>query len=134
MGDVFNRLLQNYPYIFALALFGIGTFTVLTHSNLLKKVIGINIMEGSTYLFFIAAGNIRGGVAPIKDMTHTGDIVYVNPLPQALMLTGIVVSVSVTALSLALIMKLYKFYGTVDSREILRIRNEVRASGNSNKG
>ncbi len=133
MGDLLQRILQNYPYIFALALFGIGTFTVLTHSNLLKKVIGINIMEGSTYLFFIAAGNIRGGVAPIKDMVSQGDVVYVNPLPQALMLTGIVVSVSVTALSLALIMRLYKLYGTIDAKEIHRIRKEVRANGNSNQ-
>lgn len=131
MGDFFSQVFRNYPYIFAVALFGIGTYTVLTHSNLLKKVIGINIMEGSTYLFFIAAGNIRGGVAPILDMNQEG-LVYVNPLPQALMLTGIVVSVSVTALSLALIMKLYKFYGTIDAREILRIRNEVKADGRSN--
>lgn len=133
MGDFLGRVLHNYPYIFAVALFGIGTFTVLTHSNLLKKVIGINIMEGSTYLFFIAAGNIRGGVAPIQDMSGA-DLIYVNPLPQALMLTGIVVSVSVTALSLALIMKLYKFYGTIDSREILRIRNEVKANDQRNHG
>lgn len=131
MGEFLQRLLQNYPYVFAAILFGIGTFTVLTHTNLLKKVIGINIMEGSTYLFFVAAGNIRGGVAPIKEMGEQG-LVYVNPLPQALMLTGIVVSVSVTALSLALIMRLYKLYGTVDSREINRIRNEVRANGGGN--
>lgn len=133
MGDFLSRVLQNYPYIFAIALFGIGIFTVLTHSNLLKKVIGINIMEGSTYLFFIAAGYIKGGVAPIRDMSQEG-LVYVNPLPQALMLTGIVVSVSVTALSLALIMKLYKYYGTVDAKEILRMRNEVKAHGRSNQG
>jgi len=88
-------------------------------------------MEGSIYVFFIAAGNIRGGVAPILDMGEPG-LVYVNPLPQALMLTGIVVSVSVTAFSLALIMKLYRFYGTVDAREIMRIRSEVRASAGGN--
>lgn len=131
MGEFWSRVLHNYPYVFALALFGIGIYTVLTHSNLFKKVIGINIMEGSTYLLFIAAGNIKGGVAPIRDMSQT-DLVYVNPLPQALMLTGIVVSVSVTALSLALIARLYKFYGTVDAREIMRIRNEVRADGRRN--
>ena len=131
MGEFWSRVLHNYPYVFALALFGIGIYTVLTHSNLFKKVIGINIMEGSTYLLFIAAGNIKGGVAPIRDMSQT-DLVYVNPLPQALMLTGIVVSVSVTALSLALIARLYKFYGSVDAREIMRIRNEVRADGRRN--
>lgn len=127
MGDLWSRILQNYPYVFALALFAIGIYTILTHSNLFKKVIGINIMEGSTYILFIAAGNVRGGVAPILDMGDPG-LVYVHPLPQALMLTGIVVSVSVTALSLALITKLYRFYGTVDAKEIMKIRSEVRAN------
>ncbi|NLL42590.1 MAG: cation:proton antiporter subunit C [Firmicutes bacterium] len=131
MGEIGSRIIQNYPYVFALALFIIGIYTILTNSNLFKKVIGINIMEGSIYVFFIAAGNIRGGVAPILDMGEPG-LVYVNPLPQALMLTGIVVSVSVTAFSLALIMKLYRFYGTVDAREIMRIRSEVRASAGGN--
>ncbi len=127
MGDFFSRILHNYPYVFALALFAIGIYTILTHSNLFKKVIGINIMEGSAYILFIAAGNVKGGVAPILDMSDPS-LVYVHPLPQALMLTGIVVSVSVTALSLALIMKLYRFYGTVDSNEIARIRREVRTN------
>lgn len=127
MGELWSRILQNYPYVFALALFAIGIYTILTHSNLFKKVIGINIMEGSTYILFIAAGNVRGGVAPILDMGDPA-LVYVHPLPQALMLTGIVVSVSVTALSLALIMKLYRFYGTVDAKEIMKIRSEVRAN------
>lgn len=131
MGEIGSRIIQNYPYVFALSLFIIGIYTILTNSNLFKKVIGINIMEGSIYVFFIAAGNIRGGVAPILDMGEPG-LVYVNPLPQALMLTGIVVSVSVTAFSLALIMKLYRFYGTVDAREIMRIRSEVRASAGGN--
>lgn len=131
MGEIGSRIIQNYPYVFALALFIIGIYTILTNSNLFKKAIGINIMEGSIYVFFIAAGNIRGGVAPILDMGEPG-LVYVNPLPQALMLTGIVVSVSVTAFSLALIMKLYRFYGTVDAREIMRIRSEVRASAGGN--
>jgi multicomponent Na+:H+ antiporter subunit C len=127
MGELWSRIVQNYPYVFALALFAIGIYTILTSSNLFKKVIGINIMEGSTYILFIAAGNIRGGVAPILDASDPG-LVYVHPLPQALMLTGIVVSVSVTALSLALITKLYRFYGTVDAKEIMRIKSEVRAN------
>ena len=131
MDGLFGRILQNYPYVFALALFAIGIYTILTNSNLFKKVIGINIMEGSTYVLFIGAGNVRGGVAPILDISDSS-LVYVHPLPQALMLTGIVVSVSVTALSLALIMKLYRFYGTVDAREIMRIRSEVRNNASRN--
>ncbi|NLL47721.1 MAG: cation:proton antiporter subunit C [Firmicutes bacterium] len=128
MGEFGSRIVQNYPYVFALALFAIGVYTILTHSNLFKKVIGINIMEGSIYVLFIAAGNVKGGVAPVLDLGNP-DLVYVHPLPQALMLTGIVVSVSVTALSLALITKLYRSYGTVDAREIARLTRERKEVG-----
>lgn len=124
------KLVHNYPFVASLLLFGIGCFTVLTHSNLLKKVIGINIMESSIFLLFIAAGNIRGGAVPILDTTGE-QLQYINPLPSALILTGIVVSVSVTAFALALIMKLNRIYGTIDSREIFRLRNEAKTSDQS---
>lgn len=131
MDSIGVKLVQNYPYVASLILFGIGCFTVLTHSNLLKKVIGINIMESSIFLIFIAAGNIRGGAVPITSSTGE-DLMYINPLPSALILTGIVVSVSVTAFALALIMKLYRIYGTIDAREIFRLRNEAKIHAQSN--
>lgn len=115
MNGWIDKLIVNYPYVFALVLFVIGVFTVLTRDNLFKKLIGINIMESSIFIVFVAAGNIRGGAVPILDESLV-DGVYVNPLPSALMLTGIVVSVSVTAFALALIVRLYKVYGTVSAR------------------
>ncbi|HHU92918.1 MAG TPA: cation:proton antiporter subunit C [Halanaerobiaceae bacterium] len=102
-----------------------GAFTVLTRSNLFKKLIGINIMEGGIFLFFVAAGNIKGGAVPILVENNPG-MTYINPLTSALMLTGIVVSVSVTAFALALIIRLYKIYGTVDARRIAEMRKEVK--------
>jgi len=87
-------------------------------------------MESSIFLLFIAAGNIRGGAVPILDTTGE-QLQYINPLPSALILTGIVVSVSVTAFALALIMKLNRIYGTIDSREIFRLRNEAKTSDQS---
>ncbi|MGI6131836.1 MAG: sodium:proton antiporter [Bacillota bacterium] len=112
-----DRLIANYPYFAAVILFAIGTLTVLTRSNLLKKLIGINIMESAIFLMFIAAGNIRGGAVPILDEANSA-AQYINPVPSALMLTGIVVSVSVTAFALALIVRLYQSYGTTDARRI----------------
>ena len=73
---------------------------------------------------FIAGGNIRGGAVPILDETNPKPL-YINPLLSALMLTGIVVSVSVTAFALALIVRLYQSYGTTDARRIAEMRNEV---------
>jgi multicomponent Na+:H+ antiporter subunit C len=120
-----EKLLINYPFFFAIILFVMGAFTVLTRSNLFKKLIGINIMEGGIFLFFVAAGNIKGGAVPILVENNPG-MTYINPLTSALMLTGIVVSVSVTAFALALIIRLYKIYGTVDARRIAEMRKEVK--------
>ncbi|NLJ84941.1 MAG: cation:proton antiporter subunit C [Firmicutes bacterium] len=108
----------------SVVLFIIGASTVLTRSNLFKKLIGINIMESAIFLMFIAAGNTRGGAVPILDQANPGAS-YINPIPSALMLTGIVVSVSVTAFALALIVRLYDSYGTTNARRIAEMRNGV---------
>lgn len=131
MKILFGKLLVNYPYFFAVILFGIGVLTVLTKDNLFKKLLGINIVESSIFIVFIAAGNIRGGAVPILDNAKV-DSVYINPLPSALMLTGIVVSVSVTAFALALILRLYRTYGTTSAKEIAQLRDEVTEVDKSN--
>ncbi len=124
MRILLEKLMINYPYFVAVILFTIGALTVLTRSNLFKKLIGINIMESAIFLMFIAGGNIRGGAVPILDEANPKPL-YINPVPSALMLTGIVVSVSVTAFALALIVRLYQSYGTTDARRIAEMRNEV---------
>lgn len=124
MKTLLDKLIINYPYFAAVILFLIGAFTVLTRSNLFKKLIGINIMESAIFLMFIAAGNIRGGTVPILRQSNP-EALYINPVPSALMLTGIVVSVSVTAFALALIIRSYQSYGTTDARRIAEMKREV---------
>ncbi len=114
-----DSFVDNINYIGAFILFVIGLYTVLTHSNLLKRIIGVNIMETSIFLFFVSIGYIKGAQAPIIDLT-LGDIVYVNPLPSAMILTGIVVAVSITAYALSLIIRIHEAYGSIDLNEILR--------------
>ncbi|MBS3897998.1 MAG: cation:proton antiporter subunit C [Dethiobacter sp.] len=118
--EIVLRLHANSYYFFAILLFIIGFHTMLTHNNLIKKVIGMNIMDMAIFLFFVAIGYVRGGRSPILEpgVNHA----FINPLPSALILTGIVVAVSVTAYALSLIIKLYKHYGTIDAEEIMRIR------------
>ncbi len=125
MKELLEKVVINYPYLAAGILFAIGVLTVLTRSNVFKKLIGINIMESCVFLLFVSAGNIKGGNVPILD-TANPKPVYVNPLPSALMLTGIVVSVSVTAFALALIIRLYNSYGTTDLRRIGEMDYEVK--------
>ena len=121
MIDTAMRLYENMYFFVAIILFIIGFHTMLTHSNMIKKVIGMNVMDTAIFLFFVSTGYVSGGVAPIIEPGV--DQVYINPLPTALILTGIVVAVSVTAFALSLIVKLYEHYGTLDAEEIMRIRS-----------
>ncbi|WP_459167810.1 cation:proton antiporter subunit C [Natronospora cellulosivora (SeqCode)] len=115
-------LVSNFYYVAAIIFFLTGLYIMLTHPNLIKKVIGMNIIDSSIFLFFVTVGYVDGGKSPIVDPALT-DASYVNPLPSGLMLTGIVVSVSITAFALALIMRVHSYYGTLNIEEIVEIRS-----------
>lgn len=108
----------NYYEITAMILFGIGFTTMLLHKNLIRKIIGINIMDTSVFLYLAAKGYVFGRNAPILIEGMPGAENYINPIPSGLVLTGIVVGVSVTAFALALCIKLYKNYGTLDTDKL----------------
>jgi multicomponent Na+:H+ antiporter subunit C len=113
-----GNLLANYGEAVAMLLFGIGFSNLLLQKNLIKKIIGLNIMDTATYLFLAEKGYIEGRIAPIV-VDGVRDVeAYVNPVPSGLVLTGIVVSVSVSALMLSLTIRLYKRYHTLDMDEI----------------
>lgn len=111
-------LFTNYYETVAEILFGIGLTTLLLHKNMIKKIMGFNIMDTAIYLFLTAKGYIVGRLAPIVVNNDLSVETYVNPIPSGLVLTGIVVSVSVTALMLAITVRLYRRYGTLDIDEI----------------
>ncbi len=113
------NLFANVEEAAAVILFGIGFTTLLLHKNMIKKIIGLNIMDTAVYLFLAVMGYIDGRAAPIVENGITDVDVYINPIPSGLVLTGIVVSVSVTALMLALTVRLYRSYRTLDLDEIL---------------
>ena len=100
--------------IVAVLLFGIGFTTLLLQRNLIKKIIGLNIMDTAVYLFLTSVGYINGRTAPILKDGITSAANYINPIPSGLVLTGIVVSVSVTALMLSVTIRLYRRYHTLD--------------------
>lgn len=117
-----ERILTHYYDVAAMILFGVGFMTLLLNNNLIKKIIGMNIMDTSIFLFFITKGYIHGNRAPIYEaMTDLGDK-FINPLPSALMLTGIVVAVSTTAFALALTIRIYEAYGTIELDEVVHYR------------
>ena len=112
------NLAGSYIEATSFILFGIGLTTLMLHKNLIKKLIGFNIMETSIFLFLTAQGYITGRRAPIIVDGITDYEYYINPLPSALVLTGIVVAVSITAFMLVLCLKVYEHYGTLDMDKI----------------
>ncbi|MDD7382302.1 MAG: sodium:proton antiporter [Bacilli bacterium] len=116
---MFEMITSHYVEVVAILLFGIGLSLLIFHVNLIKKIMGLNIMDTGVYLFLASMGYINGGNAPIYGGEEVIDASnYVNPIPAGLVLTGIVVSVSVTAISLALTIRLYNEYHTLNLDEI----------------
>jgi len=113
------------PINISLIVFMIGLYGVTNKNNLIKKIMGLTIMNGSIVLFFISIGFREAGLAPILEKeTIDGipTIILVDPLPQALMLTAIVIGISVTALALALVVKIYAKYKTLDIQQLSKER------------
>jgi len=115
------QLLVNYEETAAIILFCIGFSTMMLHKNLIKKIIGMDMMDAAVFLFLASQGYIEGRVAPIVVNGVQSVEAYINPIPAGLVLTGIVVSVSVTALMLALAVRLYYRYHTLNLDEIIAL-------------
>lgn len=119
--------LDNYLEIGAMILFAIGFTMLLFSRNLLKKIIGLNVMDTGIYLFLAALGYISGGKAPIVTPEESVEMEhFINPIPSGLVLTGIVVSVSVTAIMLSLCILLYERYHTLNLDEIYMLDKNER--------
>ena len=120
-----TNLFLNLSEAVSMILFGIGFANLMFQKNLIKKIIGFNIMDTAIYLFLAGKGYISGRLAPIIVDGIQDTSAYINPIPSGLVLTGIVVSVSVSALMLSLTVRLYKRYHTLDLDEIsLHLRKE----------
>ena len=115
--------LNNIAYI---VLMMIGFYAMIGKTNLIKKLIGMNIFQWSIIMFIISQAAKRGAVVPIVSEHHTLEkelsieaAQYVNPLPHVLMLTAIVVGVATTGVALALLLQIYKRYGTLEENDLL---------------
>jgi multicomponent Na+:H+ antiporter subunit C len=113
----------NYNYWIAMVLMMVGLYVVMSHANLVKKLLGLNVFQVAVFMLFISLGKVEGGTAPIIDAAFQ---TYSHPLPHVLILTAIVVGVASTALGLALAVRVYEAYGTVDEDDALRRDEEER--------
>lgn len=121
MINAFELFVANIHFLGAVIIFVVGLYMVIAHPNLMKRIIGINVMSSAVFYFFVAIGNISGGEVPIVNPEALTPASFINPLPSALILTGIVISVSITVYALALVIKIYQAYGTLNQDEIVEL-------------
>jgi multicomponent Na+:H+ antiporter subunit C len=113
-----STLAGHYSYWIAILLLVAGLTMLIARRNLLKKLIGLAILQTSVYLVYIAPGKLIGATAPIIAPGYT---LYSNPLPHVLILTAIVVGVATLALGLALVVRIREAYGSIEEDEILAL-------------
>ena len=116
-----TSFLGRYNYWVVIVLMMTGFYIVIARDNMLKKLIGLNIFQTSVFLLYISMGKVQGGTAPIIE---EGFEVYANPLPSVLILTAIVVGIATTSVGLALVVRIYDAYGTVEADDVDQ-RDEV---------
>ncbi|MBC7331759.1 MAG: cation:proton antiporter subunit C [Synergistetes bacterium] len=109
------------PFVVVGIMLTLGLYAILFNKNLIKIAIGVTIVEAAVNLFLITLGYVKGAVAPIYTMAPLGRKM-VLPTPQALTLTAIVIGLATTAMLLSLIVMAYKHYGTLDIRELRKLR------------
>ncbi len=125
--DVMDFIISKYNYWMYIIIMMIGFYAMIAKTNLVKKVLGMNIFQTAIILFFVSIASKRGATIPIiqhghgeaADIIHTAQ--YMNPLPHVLMLTAIVVMVSTFGVAIALLILIYRRYNTLEEDEILEI-------------
>lgn len=118
-----TEILEKYNYWTFIIIMLIGFYGMIAKDNLIKKVIGLSIFQTAIFLFYVSLADVIGGTEPIVIEGYKG--LYVNPLPHVLILTAIVVSVATLAVALALVIRIYEEYGTIEEDEILTKEREA---------
>lgn len=122
MSEFWQFFATHYKYVIYAVLMMIGLFAVMAKSNLVKKIIGLSILQTAVFLFYISIGDVDEATVPVYwDEAGPARVRYENPLPHVLMLTAIVVGVSITAVALALVVRIKNAYGTISEPEVLAI-------------
>jgi len=132
MSDLISTIVANYNYWIYITLMMIGLYGMITKNNLVKKIVGMNIFQTAIILFFVSIGAKQGATIPIIEhgsahgpASHMVKAVeYINPLPHVLMLTAIVVMVSTFGVSLAILIRIYNKYNTLEEDEILQFKEK----------
>ena len=118
--DVLNNFLATKGiYSLVLILLFLGMYGMIVSNNYMKKMMAMNVMQVAVIFFFLCFAQKEGGMIPILNGITTNPDLYINPLPHALMLTAIVVSLGTTGVAIALLMRIKETFGSVEEDEIL---------------
>lgn len=120
--SVLETVQSHYNYLITIVLMVSGLFIVIASGNMIKKLVGLMLFQTSVYLLYLTPAKILGATAPILDDRFQ---LYSNPLPHVLILTAIVVGVGTLALGLALVVRIYEVYGTIEEDEIFSSDGEI---------
>jgi len=123
--DALTKLATHYNYVITIFLMVSGLYIVIARGNLIKKLVGLGLFQTSVYLLYLTPAKIITGTAPIYDKSYA---VYSNPLPHVLMLTAIVVGLATLSVGLALTVRIYEAYGTIEEDEIFAKDSDAGAS------
>ncbi|WP_339106445.1 cation:proton antiporter subunit C [Haloterrigena salinisoli] len=118
-------LASRYTYVLLFVLLGIGIYMVIASENLVKKLIGVNLFQTAIFLFFVSMAYIDADGASAPIVPHhgePGEVMVASPLPQVIVLTAIVVGIALTAVGLALIIRIYSEYGTLREDTLREVR------------
>jgi multicomponent Na+:H+ antiporter subunit C len=130
MSDLMQMLVAKYNYWIYITLMMIGLYAMIAKNNLVKKIVGMSIFQTAIILFYVSIGAKKGATIPILEHGHgehghgagthiVHAVDYINPLPHVLMLTAIVVAVATLGVALALAIRVYNQYNTLEEDEIL---------------
>lgn len=118
-----SLLTSRYTYVVMAFLIAVGLYMMIANENLVKKVIGIGVFQSGIFLFFVSTAYVTDGAAPIVSGEAEGsELLVASPLPQVIVLTAIVVGVALTAVGLALIIRIHAEYGTLREDTLREVR------------
>lgn len=152
------ELFSTFNYGVIIILMMLGLYVVFAARNLIKKLVGLSVLQTSVFLFYISVGKVSGGQPPIlvdshkadegghaaasvvqvaavdngavqHSIHHASEVIYSNPLPHVLILTAIVVGVATLAIGLALTVRIREVYGSIEEDEIDRIDYQYNLEG-----
>lgn len=124
-----DLLATRYAYVLFAALLVVGLYMVVASANLVKKVIGLNLFQTGIFLFFVSTAYVsevdgERAQSPIIPKEAKMYDPFASPLPQVIVLTAIVVGIALTAVALALIVRIYSEYGTLDEETLREVRSD----------